>query len=282
MSDLGTNMAEVNPPRTVYDAKFIHEQAVTDLKDGFLRHQLWYYFAMYDIKKRFRRSTFGPLWLTLSMGIMVAALGFVFGQVFNQSTEDFIPYLATGLIFWGFLTSVVNEGCTAFIESEGYVKNVPIPLSIHYFRMFARNVIIWLFNMLVYFVVILFFHQELSWQFLLFVPGFVMFSAVIFMMGLIAGILSTRYRDIPVIIGNLLQVIFFVTPIFWSLDALPERPAIVLFNPFYHLVQLVRSPLLGEAPSLENWLVVTGMLLLTIPVAMWLYRRAFARISYWV
>ena len=268
--------------RTVIKASNVRTQALADLLEGLVKPQLWWHFAAHDIKQRFRRSTFGPFWITLSMGIMVAALGFVFSQVFNQPIDIFIPYLATGLIFWGLLTSVVNEGCTAFIQSEGYIKNVPMPLSVHYYRTFARNMIIWLFNMAIYLIVYLIFRHELSWAMVLFIPGFVLFCANIFLMGLVAGILSTRYRDIPQVIGNMLQVVFFVTPIFWSVDALPERPALVALNPFYHLIEIVRAPLLGAAPAPQSWLAASLMVLLALPVTAWLYRRAYARIPYWV
>lgn len=275
-------MGATNLPHAVYDAAYIHRLAINDLQDGLFKSRLWYHFAVHDIKQRFRRSIFGPLWITLSMGIMVTALGFVFSQVFRQSIQDFIPYLATGLIFWGFLTSVVNEGCTSFIEGQGYIKNVPMPVSVHYYRVFARNVITWLFNMAIFVLVFVIFQREVSWIMLLFIPGFVMFTATIFLIGFFAAILSTRYRDIPVVIGNLLQVVFFVTPVFWSLDTLPDRPAVVTFNPVYHMIELVRAPLLGELPSPESWAAVAGIILILGPTIIWLYRKTFFRIPYWV
>jgi len=116
--------------------------ALLDLWYGLKRQELWWTFAVHDIKQRFRRSTLGPFWLTLSMGIMVAALGFVFSNIFKQEISIFIPYLATGLIFWGLLIAMIHEGCTSFIAGEGYIRNVPMPLSVHFYRMFARNLII--------------------------------------------------------------------------------------------------------------------------------------------
>lgn len=269
-------------PHAVYDAAHISRLAIKDLQDGLFKSRLWYHFAVHDIKQRFRRSIFGPLWITLSMGITVAALGFVFSQVFRQPIQQFIPYLAIGLIFWGFLTSVVNEGCTAFIEAQGYIKNVPMPVSVHYYRMFARNVITLLFNMLILVFVFIIFEQEVSWIMLLFIPGFVMLAATVFLIGFLAGTLSTRYRDIPVAIGSFLQVVFFVTPVFWSLDTLPERPAVVTYNPFYHMIELVRAPLLGELPSLGSWVAVAVIIVLLGPAIIWLYRKTFFRIPYWV
>jgi ABC-type polysaccharide/polyol phosphate export permease len=99
---------------------------------------------------------------------------------------------------------------------------------------------------------------------------------------LAAGVLSTRYRDIPQIIANLIQVVFFLTPIFWSPANLPTRPAFVTLNPFYHLIEIVRAPLLGMAPPLTSWALCIGMAIAGLGFTAYLYRRAHSRIAYWV
>lgn len=271
-----------SPEKTVISADNVRAMALQDLWDGLQRTELWWTFALHDIKQRFRRSTLGPLWLTLTMGIMIGALGFVFSQLFKQEISNFLPYLAVGLIFWGLLTSVINEGCSAFIAGEGYIRNVPMPISVHFYRSFARNLIIWAHNMVIYFLVIALFPLQWSWNMLLFVPGFALFLVNIAWMGLAAGILSTRFRDIPQVVTNLLQVVFFVTPIFWSAKILPDRAAFIELNVFYHLLEIVRAPLLGSAPSLASWSAALLLAILGIPLTALLYRRAYARIPYWV
>jgi ABC-type polysaccharide/polyol phosphate export permease len=84
------------------------------------------------------------------------------------------------------------------------------------------------------------------------------------------------------VIANVLQVVFFLTPIFWSPETLPNRPAFVLFNPLYHLIEIVRAPLLGEVAPLVSWGLCVGMALAGLGFTAWLYRRAHARIAYWV
>jgi ABC-type polysaccharide/polyol phosphate export permease len=94
-------------------------------------------------------------------------------------------------------------------------------------------------------------------------------------------VLSTRYRDIPQVIATVIQVVFFLTPIFWSPNALPNRPAFILLNPFYHLIEIVRAPLLGEVPTMTSWVFCIGMAVAGLGFVAWLYRRAHARIAYW-
>ena len=113
-------------------------------------------------------------------------------------------------------------------------------------------------------------------------PGFVLFIINLSWIALAVGILSTRYRDIPQVILNLVQVVFFVTPVFWSVSSLPSRPSFVVLNPFYHMLEIVRAPLLGEVPPLLSWGFAAGMALFGLIATGYLYRRAYARIAYWV
>ncbi|GAB5506233.1 MAG: ABC transporter permease [Rhizobiaceae bacterium] len=269
-------------PRVEVSAESVPSLALKDLLKGIQRPELWNTLALHDIRQRFRRSILGPFWITLSMGILVAALSLVFGALFGQDLHIFMPYLATGLIFWTFLTATINEGCESFINSESFVRNVPVPVSSHFFRMFQRNVIVWLHNMAIYVLVILIFQYPLNWNLLLFIPGLALFLANLMWMSLLAAVISTRFRDIPQLISSLLQVVFYLTPILWSADQFPERPFFVAINPAYHLMEVARAPLLGEMPGLLSWAVAILMVPLGATVTIMLYRRAYPRIAYWV
>ena len=263
-------------------ADAVPAQAFADLFAGALLYELWIRLAFHDIRQRFRRSVLGPLWLTLSMGTMVGALGLVFSTLFQQDVAKTLPYISTGIIFWGLLTSCINEGAAVFISAESFIRNVPIPLSVHFYRMIARNVMIWGFNMVIFFVVAVYFGLMPGWNTLQFVPGFILFLINVAWISLAAGVLSARYRDIPQVIANFIQVVFFVTPVFWSPATLPGRPAFVTLNPFYHLIEIVRAPLLGEPVPSMSWALCIGMALAGFGFTAWLYRRAHARIAYWV
>ena len=263
-------------------AEAVPAQAFADIANGARLYAVWSRFAIHDIRQRFRRSLLGPFWLTLSMGTMVGTLGFVFSAVFHQDVAKTLPYIATGIIFWGLLTNCINEGTAVFISAESDIRNLAMPLSVHFYRMMARNIMIWGFNMAIYVVVAVWFDLMPRWNTLMFIPGLILFLINLAWISLAVGVLSTRYRDIPQVIANVIQVVFFLTPIFWSLESLPNRPAFVTLNPFYHLIELVRAPLLGEAMSLESWGFCIGMAMAGLGFTAWLYRRAHARIAYWV
>lgn len=257
-------------------------QAMTDVVAGFRLYPVWTRLAFHEIRQQFRRSLLGPFWLTLSMGIMIGAVGLVFSTIFQQNVGKTLPYIATGIIFWGLLTNCINEGTDVFIGNEAIIRNVPIPISVHVYKMLARNLIIFGFNMVIYITVLILFQIPLSSEFLWFIPGFVLFIVNISWMGLAAAILSTRFRDIPQVIANLIQVGFFLTPVFWSPSMMPHRPVFVTLNPFYHLLEIVRGPLLGQDVPQISWIFDLGLAVAGLALTTYLYRRTCARIAYWV
>jgi len=260
----------------------VANDAVRDLWAGLKRHELWLKFAVHDIRQRFRRSMLGPLWVTLSTGIMIAALGVIFGALFEQPMQTFLPYVATGLIFWNFIVSTVSEGCLAFVAGEGFIRNVPMPLSAHFYRMFMRNLIVLALNLLIYVLVAVIFQMHLTLNHLLIIPGAVLFFINVGWVAFASAIVSTRFRDIPQLITSLLQVVFFATPIFWTTAQLPTKLAFVDFNPIYHLIEIVRKPLLGGVPDPASWLLTLATAVIGCLLVVLLYRRTYPRLAYWV
>jgi ABC-type polysaccharide/polyol phosphate export permease len=94
---------------------------------------------------------------------------------------------------------------------------------------------------------------------------------------------SARYRDIPPLIANVLQVLLFVTPIFWSPSQLGEQGRLfVIFNYVYHLVDVLRSPLLGRVPLGLSYLVVLAGGILGWAFTFAVYARFRRRIAFWL
>src|SRR5262249_38991878 len=86
-------------------------RARADLVGGLRRWELWGTLGWRDIRQRYRRSTLGPFWLTISMGVMVAALGLVYAELFGHTLADYLPQLALGLIVWSFISTPIVDGC---------------------------------------------------------------------------------------------------------------------------------------------------------------------------
>lgn len=255
-----------------------------DLRAALKRASLVARMGWQDVRQRYRRSVLGPFWLTISMAIMIGSIGLVFSQVFHTSLEVFLPFLAISLILWGFVSAVINEGCTGFIDAEGIIKQLPIPLFFHMLRLTWRNIIILLHNIVIVPVIFILVGKPLSWLAFVSILGLVVFILNILWTASILAIVCTRYRDFPQIVGSVLQVAFYVTPIIWMPSLAPEHAATYLLdiNPLYHLLEIVRAPLLGQLPSATNWFFSIGMAVIGWFFTLVIYGKFRQRVPYWL
>ena len=84
-----------------------------DAVGGLRWWRVWWLVALSDIRQRYQRSLFGQFWLTLSMGVTIGAIGFVYSVLFHQDMATYLPFLGVGIVCWGLIAAIVTEGCTA-------------------------------------------------------------------------------------------------------------------------------------------------------------------------
>lgn len=237
-----------------------------------------------DIRQRYRRSTLGPFWLTISMGVMIAIIGIVFGQVLNTPMDEYLPFLATGIILWTYISTAVMESSSAFVEAQGMIRQLDLPLSLYPIRVLWRNIVICGHNILILPLVFLVLGRGITWNIYWVIPGALVFCWNMFWISLLLGTFCTRFRDMPQIVNSVLQVFFYVTPIIWMPNVLNARSASLLVepNPVYHLLELVRAPLLGTSPTAMNWIVSISMAFLGSLISLWFFGKYKKRIAYWL
>jgi lipopolysaccharide transport system permease protein len=257
-------------------------KAWSDMIAGLAAWRLWVRLGWNDILQRYRRSILGPFWLTASMAIMIVALGILYAGLFNTPVEDFLPFLCVGLLVWNLISSFLVEGGTLFTGSESYIKQIRLPYSVYVYRSTWSKLVIFFHNFIIYFAVLLYFQIWPGTVALLAIPGLI----VVVVNGALAsfsiGIVSARFRDVPPLIGSVVQIVFFVTPIFWKPELLKGRDYVTDFNPFFHLVEIVRAPLLGSVPSAKSYFAVLLITLVNIVITGVFFSRFRSRISYWV
>src|SRR5262245_22428393 len=108
--------------------------AWTDLVEGMSKTWMWSSMAIQDVKMRYRGSLLGPFWLTISMVIMIAAMGLIYARMFNMEIAHYLPFLTVGLVIWNFVSMVVIEGCQTFLSAQNIITQVRLPFSIHAWR----------------------------------------------------------------------------------------------------------------------------------------------------
>ena len=256
--------------------------ALADILGGLRLWRLAFSLGWLDIRLRYRGSMLGPFWLTISTGVMVGALGVLNSGLFHIPLRDYLPFLALSLVLWGFLSTLVNDACTAFTEAESVIRSVRMPYFLFALRILVRDVLVLSHNITVIVVV---FAALLIW------PGanglLALFALPLWILDalalcLVMGGVCARFRDIPPIVGSVMQIAFFLTPVIWKPEQLAESAVWLPLSPFFDLLEIVRAPLLGQVPSAFVWIGA-----LCYSIALWVFAwfffaRARGRIAFWI
>ena len=256
--------------------------AKSDIKDAIRNPVIWYTFATHDIKQRYRRSVIGPFWYLLNNIIFISVLGALYAQLFKQEVGVFIPYIAVGYITWQFIAANIAEGANVMVDAAPLIKQVNIPISNHAFRVVLRNFIIFLHNLPLLISIPMLLGTVIGWE-LIFLP----FSfLILFINGcwvtIVLGLLGARFRDVQPIMQNFVTIAFFFTPILWHIDILADRAVFVTFNPLYHFVELVRSPLMGQTPSYMTLIITAAISVAGTTAAYFSVSKFRAHLAYWI
>jgi ABC-type polysaccharide/polyol phosphate export permease len=254
-----------------------------DILDGLRAWPIWTRLGWQEVKRRYRRTVLGPFWATLSLGLFIGAISFVWAPLFGTQLDVYLPFFASGMVAWTLASTIVNESCTNYAAGEGLIKQLNFPFSILVFVTVWRNLIVF-FHHLVILVLIYLVYPPASWGGFLLVPlGLLIVAVHGVSLGTFIGMVCTRFRDVSPLIGNLTQVMLFVTPIFWSANQLGQKGEFFIqFNYLYHLVRVVREPLRGDFPGFGSYAITIAGGMISCLLVFEFYARFRRRIVYWL
>ena len=258
------------------------ELARKDIIGGLLRWHLWTQLAWNDIKRRYRRSFFGPLWSTLSIVVFTAALGPLYASLMGLSLQEYVPHLVLGMVTWNLVTGVMIEGCREFVQSASYIKSVKLPYSAFVYRLVCRNLIVFAYQLPVFFIAALALGKPVTVSWLLAAPGLLLLLLNALWLGFFCSLVATRFRDFIEFLSSILRILFFMTPIIWMPGHSERFKILADFNPFYHFIELVRAPLLSQAPTAVTWISAALIGVAGTTVALAMFTRYRSRISFWI
>jgi len=256
--------------------------ALQDVAEGLRLWPLARSLGWLDIRLRYRGSVLGPFWLTLSTAVMIASLGVLYSVLFHTDIHEYLPFLALSQVLWFFLNTLVNEACTCFTQAEGMILAVRMPLFLHALRTLVRNILVFAHNVVVIVVVDVIFEINPGWHALLSLPGLVVWIIDALAICLLLGAFCARFRDIGPIVGSIMQIAFFLTPVIWQPHQLGASVWLLPLNPFFALIEIVRAPLLGNATSKYVWAAALVYRLALCVVSWVLLVRARGRVAFWI
>jgi ABC-2 type transport system permease protein/lipopolysaccharide transport system permease protein len=222
-------------------------------------------FVVNGLRTRYRRSVLGFLWSLLNPLLIMIVISVVFSTVFKQDIQVYAVYIFSGLSPWLYISASIAGGCLCLINAEGFLKKVYVPKSIFPVVLESIETVNFLLSLVSLYILSLALGHPLTLSLLL-LP-FAVIITFIFNLGLATsvGIATIYFRDTNHITGILLQALFYMTPIVYPEETIPQAMrGLYLYNPFYYFINLFRKIILGK-PELNfaDWLIPLGIALFT-------------------
>jgi ABC-type polysaccharide/polyol phosphate export permease len=270
----------VNPKSILYQ---LGVGGVADLYAGAGNWRVSYLMGIREIRTRYARSRIGQFWLTLSMGIMIVALGFVWAGLWREPVAELLPFVAISMVFWGLISGTLGEAANIFVSTGPMFLNQGMSFSTAIYALICKQLIIFLHNAPIMLVTMVVFMVPVGFSSLLALPGLVLVLLTLLWASYFIAIICLRFRDIIQLVQSVLMIAFFITPVLWKPTQMaPEKQFLLSLNPFAALLSVVRKPLLGELPTPTEWTmagcIAIGGFLLVLPLIGYCRRR----IIYWI
>lgn len=258
------------------------EQGLDEHRAAFFRWQTWTGLGWSDFWIAHRRAILGPLWQIVQVGVWVVGLSVIFRQVLADSYADYLAYVALGVIFWNFMANSLTTGIQSFRQSAELIRNVNNPILIYPLRLLINNLSKFAFQFIVFFLVLPWTSVAPCAETMLVVPGLLLLMITVVWSTSLSALIGVRFRDAQFALQAVMRFLFFATPVFWLPSGLGQREYFATLNPFTHYLEVVRAPLLGQAPSLTAWIVVTTITLVGAGITIILIGRFRREIVFWL
>jgi ABC-type polysaccharide/polyol phosphate export permease len=256
---------------------------VSDLLQSFQKFGVAAALARDDLVIRFERTILGALWIPISNLVLIGGLTFVFGAIFKIEVAVFVVYLASGLMAWTFISGILVTSPSYFITGQAIMESYSLPWSLQIIRNYLTQVFLLVIHALIWLVIATIFGHEFKLDMLMFIPGIALVLVAGYGASLILATLGARYRDLKFAIESVLTFFFLLTPIFWRAEDLPgDRPSVTLYNPLYHLLSVVRDPLLNKAVDPISWMVAGACAVLLLIIGVIVFVRGRRELLLWM
>lgn len=256
---------------------------VADLRAGLTNWRVSYLMGSGEIRRRYSRSRLGQFWMTISTGVMVAAVGVVWSVLWKVRLGELMPFIAISQILWTLISGAIGEAPTAFVSAGPIFLNQGMSFSTAIYALVYRHFLVFLHNLPIAILTVVIFPVPFGMVSLLAIPGFILLLLSLVWSSYAVAIICVRFRDLTQVVQSVLLIAFFLTPIFWKPDQFPpETQYLLALNPFADLLAVVRSPVMGVIPSPAEWVgafvFAIGGYLLTLP----LIGHSQRRIIFWI
>lgn len=257
--------------------------ALRDIRLGWQRREGWWALSRQAIRISYRRTTLGPIWITIQQLAFIIGIGLLYSQLFRVKSLELVPLVAFGISFWGLLTSFITGASSNFIQQSQAITSSTLPISFYIFSTVSKQLLTFFHSAIVLIPFAFIFGTSPRLICLVTIPLAITVAAInAFALGLWLGPLSARYRDISASIPIILQLAMFLSPIFWAPSLIADRDWIANYNPIAWMIETFRSPILGGSIQLELWIKLTVITGANLIFGVTVLGRVRNKISYWI
>lgn len=217
---------------------------------------------------------------------MTLLLALVFGRLFKVDVGEYAPYILSGMVVWEFITATAVNGALAFVQADAYIKQCRHPLAIYTLRTVLTNILVLGLASLSLIGWVLFkMPQNFGWTWLAVLSIIPILVLIAWPLATFLAYIATRFRDLPHALGLILQAMWFVSPIYFEAKQFRggDLSWLVDYNPIYHILEIVRAPLLhGAWPTTQNYIYSLGTAGLLLLLAVLLGLRAEKKVIFYL
>jgi ABC-2 type transport system permease protein len=211
-----------------------------------------------DLKVKYQTKALGFLWSLLYPALMIAIWYTVFKKIVKVEMPHYWAFLIVGMLPFQFVQNAIAEGSSAVRKNAGLIRKVYLPMEVLVIAGVTVKFVEFLAQLAVALLLLMFVHRGEDIGFSLWKTMLVLPPALALLYLFVLGVslplacYTIIYRDLEHMVSLGLMALFYLTPIFWSVTFIGDKPWKRLFvlNPVMDLIELLRGPLYwGDWPT---------------------------------
>ncbi|MCB1582664.1 MAG: ABC transporter permease [Marinicella sp.] len=254
-----------------------------DISDSIRKKRLWAELAKLELKVRFRGTYFGVIWVLLALVLKVGMISLVYSLVLHKPLKEYVLFLSIGVLTWNYISALVISSTLSFLKAVNYFNQMSMSHFIFVFQtVYRETLILLLYQLLAIPIILVYFGLSgvksiWLWSLL----GYLLIILNGVFAGAWLGWVATRYRDVQHLISNLVMILFIVTPVLWPPPSGYENHLYFQLNPFYHLLEIVRAPIINGVVPVLSFQVSIGLVFFNFLICVIFYKKAKDRLVLW-
>lgn len=230
-------------------------RGLADLEAAIRLRGAWWALASEDIADSHRRTMLGPVWPLLNYLFLVGTLMMILGGG-AAGPANFAAYVASGMLVWLFISDVVSMSVTLFTREAGFIKGTTLPISVYVMRQTMMISIRFCYALVGAVPILLWSGVEFTPALLTILPALLMLLLAAPATAILLGMAGTYFPDLRFIVGNVMRLMMFITPVFWSNNGMGGmRGVLYHWNPLTHYIEIVRTPIVHGVVPVNSWAV---------------------------